>query len=701
MDILGTGSNILLIVLGFGLLIALHELGHFLAARWAGIRADGFAIGMGPVVVSFRKGVGLRLGSCDEVVKARTGRLPIQMSDRELEEAGLGETEYSLRLLPIGGYVKMLGQEDANPSATSEDPRSYGRAPIGRRMVVVSAGVVMNLITAVIMFVIAFLVGVRFEAPVVGGVVPGSPAATASAENEDDPANPRRLEAGDRIVRIDDNPVLTFSDIMIEAAMSVPGKPLRIEVERPGVDGSFMLDVDPEYDEGTNMRMVGVIPASSTRLADDQVLVAPLTPLVGADAASQLPGRPVIEADGEAIKTWSAFDEAIDAGRGRAIPVTFGPPPGAPDASPIETSLAAEPVMQVIPEPASELGPEYGLLGLVPLVRIEEVPPGGRNSDAIRAGDVVLSVADLASPRMSEFRETIRARPGRDLDMVVLRDGVKTPIQVRVDSNGLIGVLPGYALDLPMTARPVTRTGETEADLVPTPIAPLGLLPGTRIVAVDGTPVSDWASMRAAFLAATANASDSGDSADLEITTLLPLPDSKAETGRISLDSTQVVALHELGWTSPLPAGWFEPLQTTLTAHGNPLVAASMGFRQTWRMIVLTYLTIDRLIGGSVSVKQLHGPVGIVHIGTKVADRGAMYLLFFLAMISVNLAVLNFLPLPIVDGGLFLFLVYEKIRGRPPSIAFQNAAALIGLALIGTLFVVTFFNDVMRLTGGG
>ena len=71
MDILGTGSNIVLIVLGFGLLIALHELGHFLAARWAGIRADGFAIGMGPVVASYRKGVGFRFGSCYEVVKAK------------------------------------------------------------------------------------------------------------------------------------------------------------------------------------------------------------------------------------------------------------------------------------------------------------------------------------------------------------------------------------------------------------------------------------------------------------------------------------------------------------------------------------------------------------------------------------------------------------------------------------------------------
>jgi regulator of sigma E protease len=68
-------------------------------------------------------------------------------------------------------------------------------------------------------------------------------------------------------------------------------------------------------------------------------------------------------------------------------------------------------------------------------------------------------------------------------------------------------------------------------------------------------------------------------------------------------------------------------------------------------------------------------------------------------MISVNLAVINFLPLPIVDGGLFLFLVYEKLKGRPPSIAFQNAATIAGLFLIGTAFIVTFYNDVMRLIG--
>ncbi len=135
------------------------------------------------------------------------------------------------------------------------------------------------------------------------------------------------------------------------------------------------------------------------------------------------------------------------------------------------------------------------------------------------------------------------------------------------------------------------------------------------------------------------------------------------------------------------------------SSGGNPLAAIAMGARESWKFIELTYLTIDRLVRGSVGVDQLHGPVGIVHIGTKVADRGFTYLIFFLAIISVNLAVLNFLPLPIVDGGMFLFLIYEKIKGRPPSVGFQNAAMMLGLLLIGTAFVVTFFNDIARLIG--
>ena len=117
--------NILLIIIGFGLLIGIHELGHFLAAKWSGIRTNAFAIGMGPQVISYRKGVGLCYKSSSAKVIAKFGKNANDMSDAELAEHGISETEYSLRLLPVGGFVSMLGQEDGNPDEVSDDPRSY------------------------------------------------------------------------------------------------------------------------------------------------------------------------------------------------------------------------------------------------------------------------------------------------------------------------------------------------------------------------------------------------------------------------------------------------------------------------------------------------------------------------------------------------------------------------------------------------
>jgi membrane-associated protease RseP (regulator of RpoE activity) len=155
----GAIPGFILILLGFGFLIFIHELGHFLAARWAGIRADGFAIGMGPCLVSYRRGIGLAVGSADAKVMRAHGKRPIEMSDAEMKQHGLGETEYSLRALPLGGYVRMLGQEDGYPSAVSADARSFGKASIFRRSVVILAGIAANLALAIVLFLVAFLVG--------------------------------------------------------------------------------------------------------------------------------------------------------------------------------------------------------------------------------------------------------------------------------------------------------------------------------------------------------------------------------------------------------------------------------------------------------------------------------------------------------------------------------------------------------------
>jgi len=265
-----------------------------------------------------------------------------------------------------------------------------------------------------------------------------------------------------------------------------------------------------------------------------------------------------------------------------------------------------------------------------------------------------------------------------------------------------VGVAVGYARSVPLVARPfdrLGRLGESGIEPIESPAAPLALLPRTRLLAVDGAPVEDWASFREALRRSTEAAFEAGEGARVELTVLPPTPEAPAITEPWTLSAADVASLHELGWSTPIPAEFFDPIYTVLSADGSPWRAIEMGFEQTWKMAALTYLTIDRLVRGTVGVEQLHGPVGIVHLGTRVADRGLMYLVFFLAMISVNLAVLNFLPLPIVDGGLFLFLLYEKFRGRPPSVAFQNAATLAGLMLLGGLFIVTFYNDLMRLLG--
>jgi regulator of sigma E protease len=96
----------------------------------------------------------------------------------------------------------------------------------------------------------------------------------------------------------------------------------------------------------------------------------------------------------------------------------------------------------------------------------------------------------------------------------------------------------------------------------------------------------------------------------------------------------------------------------------------------------------------TVSADNLHGIVGIAKIGYDVQERGVVWLWYVLAMVSVNLAVANFLPLPIVDGGLFLLLILEKIRGKPLSLKIQSAIQVVGLVLLAGLFLFVTWNDI-------
>ena len=144
---------ILIAILMFGILIALHEFGHFAAAKLCGVKVNEFAIGMGPMLLH------------------KQGK----------------ETEYTLRLLPIGGFCAMEGEEEGE----SGDPRAFPNRPWWQRLIILLAGVFMNFLTGFLIILCMFSTAKAFYTPVVSGVMEGAAAA-------------QLLEAGDRILSVNE-----------------------------------------------------------------------------------------------------------------------------------------------------------------------------------------------------------------------------------------------------------------------------------------------------------------------------------------------------------------------------------------------------------------------------------------------------------------------------------------------------------------
>jgi regulator of sigma E protease len=194
----------------FGLLIFVHELGHFIFAKLTGMRVDEFAIGFGPKII---------------------GRQ-------------YGETFYSLRLIPLGGYNKIAGMDPDE----EEDERSFGRKPLWARAVTIFAGAMMNFVLPIILYIIIFSVsGIDkpSEESIIGQVITGRPAAQAG------------LQTGDRITAIDGQSVQTWPEL-VEKIYRSPGEKLNLAVQRDSQN--IQILVTPELDPNSERGLIGVGP---------------------------------------------------------------------------------------------------------------------------------------------------------------------------------------------------------------------------------------------------------------------------------------------------------------------------------------------------------------------------------------------------------------------------------------------------------
>lgn len=649
----GSLWNILCVLLGLGLVIFFHELGHFAVAKWCDVHVERFSIGFGPILWSRQK----------------------------------GETEYALSAVPFGGYVKMLGQDDMDASQMAnediaENPRSYSSKKVWQRMAIISAGVIMNILTAGLFYTLAYGMGVYEPPPTVGAVLVGSPSWEQG------------LRLGDEITHINGEEMRSFVDVSMKVALSKKNSAVHIKGRR--ANGTlFEAKISP--DEGGTIRQIGIFQVDNNHIIQPLDKDGTVTnPGLPASSASPpfLPGDTIVSINGNKTDDYATIKRVLS--EEREAPAVFELRRLGTEDQPGETvSTTVQPMkfrslgfyMEIDPIAAIQSGSPAAIAGL-------------------QVGDTILSVNGK--------------QVGTEID----------PLQ-----------LPDYFASLADTAvevvvrRKVKGSGDDNVTLHITPNSNRGWKqsPGTLTepFAADAIGAAYHVSRRIAFVKPGSEAErleikagqkimklellakdGTNDVLELEPKDKSPvnwsgafwncqiLPGRDIVVHLKSGDQTFAKTLRENETEDAmyLPIRGFKTEDLRKIQKAESMGEAfSMGFGRTWKNVLQIYLTLRGLFTGTISVKEMQGPLGIANVAYKVAEQGFSEMMVFLGFLSVNLAVLNFLPIPVLDGGHMVFLTYEAVAGKKPSEKVLIAAQYVGLIMILTLMVFVLGQDVYRL----
>lgn len=226
-----------------------------------------------------------------------------------------------------------------------------------------------------------------------------------------------------------------------------------------------------------------------------------------------------------------------------------------------------------------------------------------------------------------------------------------------------------------------TTLAEVQAN---SPASNAGLQAGDRIVKVDGQPLSQWQ----AFAAQVRNNPGKNMALDIE---------RNGEPVALTLTPEAKPGNEAEGFAGVIPRVIPLPDEYKTVRQYGPFAAIGEASVKTWQLMKLTVSMLGKLIIGDVKLNNLSGPISIAQGAGLSAEYGVIYYLMFLALISVNLGIINLFPLPVLDGGHLLFLAIEKIKGGPVSERVQDFSYRIGSILLVLLMGLALFNDFSRL----
>jgi len=305
--------------------------------------------------------------------------------------------------------------------------------------------------------------------------------------------------------------------------------------------------------------------------------------------------------------------------------------------------------------------------------KVMEVVPGSPAQAAgFKSGDIIEKIDGEPVNFWEEAADYIKKHPGKDMVFEVRRGRDTVSLKAKSvpeDGKGYVGLLGSAVIAAVMENSPADKAGMRSKD---------------RVVAVDGKKVGSWNDMAEAVKLSPGRLMDftldrDGKQFDVKVT---PIVKQGPETGGKAYGIIGVQAGAE---TEKLRYG--------------PVESIGMSAERTLYMTGFTVNILTRIIKGKEDASQLGGPVMIVQISGRQAREGFADFVLFMALLSINLGVINLFPIPILDGGLLMFLAIEGITRKPLSIRMREVAQQIGLFLLIALMVFVFYNDIMRLLG--
>lgn len=545
-------------------------MGHFLVAKAFGVKVLTFSLGFGPKV--------LRL----------SGR----------------ETEYCISLLPLGGYVKMLEQSKSDLVMPEDRNRTFESLPIYKRVIVVLAGPLMNLLFPVLLYFSVFITEGPFSPPTVGVVLPEHPASGV-------------LFPGDRILAVSGREVGTFEEVRRIVERS-PGETLVFKVFRDNkhVDVEVLAQERRRHLELDITQRYGAIGIQPNAPAAVVGIISGESPAYRAglrtfDVITFVAGRP--------IHRYMDLERELENNHGVTVPITYMRPHHVPGAlgGLADMAVYEAGVVSLTPNTHGESFTERTGMELADRY-VATVPKGSYLYQAgLRPGDRLVALDGQRIPAWSTFVDWLAESPDKDhrLDFIAARDNRERSGNFRVRREDFVSeggqMYSRYVLPCGSWANLVER-GESGC---------------------EGSSVRQW----------------------------LPL-------------SLEERVDHPT------------PIRYALEKSVDRTIAAT-------KFISVAFV---RLAQGRLSLEEISGPLAIYEIAGRERRKGTEYFIWVMAMISINLGLLNLLPIPVLDGGHFLFFLVEGVTRRNLPMRVREVSHILGMALLLFLMGVAFKNDIQK-----